>query len=69
MDEPRCVPRTCEDPGKAVAEGGMVILDGPDGVAVTMTVDAAESTADSLREAARLARRMGSDSAQDDELP
>lgn len=45
-----------EEAGRATAENGVVILDGPDGVAVTMTADAAEQTADSLHEAARQAR-------------
>ena len=45
-----------EDAGKATADSGVVILEGPDGVAVTMTPDAASRTADSLHEAARQAR-------------
>ena len=44
------------DAGRATAENGVVLLDGPDGVAVTMTADAAARTADSLLEAARQAR-------------
>lgn len=36
------IPET--EPGTAVAEGGMVLLDGPDGVAVAMTPDAAAET-------------------------
>ncbi|RCW71428.1 hypothetical protein [Pseudorhodoferax soli] len=54
-DEPRFL-KPCTDPGQASAENGVVILDGPDGVAVTMTADAAEQTADSLRAAAMQAR-------------
>ena len=42
--------------GQAVAEEGLVVLDGPDGVAVTMTPDAAEMTARSLIAAAEEAR-------------
>ncbi len=42
--------------GTAAAEQGVVMLDGPDGVAVTMTPEAAEQTADSLRRAADEAR-------------
>ena len=42
-----------EDAGTAVAEGGVVILNGPDGVAVTMTAAAAVQTADSLHRAAK----------------
>ena len=43
------------EPGIATAEDGLVILDGPDGVAVTMTSDAAARTGQSLIAAARLA--------------
>jgi hypothetical protein len=49
-DKPR------EDAGRASAEDGVVILDGPDGVAVTMTPEAAALTAESLQAAAQLAR-------------
>lgn len=59
MTDRRHVLKPCEDPGKATAEGGLVILDGPDGVAVTMTADAADGTADSLRAAAQQARAGG----------
>jgi osmotically-inducible protein OsmY len=45
-----------EDAGRATAENGVVILDGPDGVAVTMTPDAATRTAESLQAAATAAR-------------
>lgn len=38
--------------GKAVAEGGLVLLDGPDGVAVAMTPQAARNTANELMAAA-----------------
>ena len=51
------VPKPREDAGKATAENGVVILDGPDGVAVTMTADAALQTADSLHAAAEQARK------------
>jgi hypothetical protein len=43
-------------PGEANAEQGHVVLDGPDGVAITMTPAAAEGTAQNLIEAARKAR-------------
>ena len=46
-----------EDAGVATAIDGVVVLDGPDGVAVTMTADAATRTADSLHAAANDARR------------
>ena len=45
-------------PGTASAEDGFVVLDGPDGVAVTMTPDAAEQTGRSLIEAAQIADRQ-----------
>jgi hypothetical protein len=45
------------DPGVATAVDGLVVLDGPDGVAVTMTAEAAALTADSLKAAAEEARR------------
>lgn len=54
--ESRPAPR--EDAGQASAEDGVVMLDGPDGVAVTMTADAAVQTADSLLAAAEMARRQ-----------
>lgn len=45
-------------PGKAHAEEGVVILDGPDGVAVTMTAYSASETGKSLLEAARVAEEQ-----------
>ncbi len=42
--------------GTATAEEGVVFLDGPDGVAVTMTADAAEATGRALIRAADQAR-------------
>lgn len=53
---PHLKPR--EDAGHATAEDGLVFLDGPDGVAVTMTAQAAALTAESLRSAAELAHRQ-----------
>lgn len=47
-----------EEPGQAVAEDGVVVLDGPDGVAVAMTPYAADGTAQSLSTAAAEARRQ-----------
>lgn len=49
---PAAVPQPQTVPGMATAEDGVVILDGPDGVAVTMTADAAARTGLSLIEAA-----------------
>ncbi|MGL3821905.1 hypothetical protein [Sphingopyxis sp. R3-92] len=45
--------------GVATAEDGMVVLDGPDGVAVTMTAAAARGTGESLIEAAGRAEEQG----------
>lgn len=44
--------------GTATAEAGLVVLDGPDGVAVTMTAAAARGTGQSLLDAAALAERQ-----------
>ncbi len=41
-------------PGKASVAEGLVLLDGPNGVAVTMTAYAASETGKSLIEAARM---------------
>ena len=56
MTEARQAPE--QKAGQAVAEQGNVLLDGPDGVAVTMTPDAADGTADSLHAAASKARHQ-----------
>ncbi|MDV3456454.1 hypothetical protein RZN05_05620 [Sphingomonas sp. HF-S4] len=40
------------EPGVATAEQGLVLLDGPDGVAISMTPEAAEGTGRSLIAAA-----------------
>jgi hypothetical protein len=45
-----------DEAGEAYAEAGQVMLDGPDGVAISMTPDAAEKTAHSLLRAASDAR-------------
>ena len=45
-------------PGSASAEQGQVMLDGPDGTALTMTPEAAIGTAWSLIQAAEAARRQ-----------
>lgn len=44
-------------PGVANAENGMVVLDGPNGIALTMTADAATKTGESLIAAAEKARQ------------
>jgi hypothetical protein len=53
--------------GRAVAEEGQVLLDGPDGVAIAMTPDAAEETAASLLAAAKEARRQAPAKSADEE--
>jgi len=58
MNEEPHPAETEEDPGVANAEQGQVVLDGPDGVAVTMTPDAATETGQSLIAAAEAARRQ-----------
>ena len=40
------------EPSKVAAEDGLVFVDGPDGVAVTMTPEAAEETSQRLLQAA-----------------
>lgn len=47
-----------EQPGLASAEAGQVLLDGPDGVAVSMTPDCAEETGRRLIDAAEQARQQ-----------
>lgn len=48
-----------DKPGDAVAESGQVLLDGPEGIAVSMTPAAAEETGRRLIAAAREAREQG----------
>ena len=50
------------EPGVASAEQGLVILDGPDGIAKTMTADAAARTGQSLIDAAAAAELQKSGS-------
>ena len=46
------------EPGVATAEDGHVVLDGPDGVALTLTPEAALTTAQRLVEASEEALRQ-----------
>lgn len=50
--------RIHKKPGQANAENGEVMLDGPDGVAVSMTAEAARQTSKSLSDAADDADRQ-----------
>lgn len=45
-------------PGKATAEAGKVFLDGPDGIAITLTPEAADRTGQALIRAAAEAREQ-----------
>lgn len=58
MTQSSSVPQTQTEPGIAAAENGVVILDGPDGVAVTMTAWAAAQTGQSLLSAAQVAEHQ-----------
>ncbi|MEJ5976694.1 hypothetical protein WG901_08615 [Novosphingobium sp. PS1R-30] len=60
MPDP-AVPQPHSEPGYAVAEEGLVILEGPGALAVTMTADAASRTGQSLLDAAVAARSQRSD--------
>lgn len=51
------------EPGIASAEDGLVMLDGPDGVAITLTAAAAAQTGQSLIDAAKMAKRQMADKA------
>ncbi|MBT2133638.1 hypothetical protein KK137_04760 [Croceibacterium sp. LX-88] len=53
------------EPGVASAENGLVVLDGPDGVAITMTAIAAAGTGHSLIAAAEAAERQIADKDDD----
>ena len=44
--------------GRAVAEQGVVLLEGPDGIAISLTPEAAQDTGESLIAAAEAARRQ-----------
>jgi hypothetical protein len=48
-------------PGVASAEEGLVVLDGPYGIAITMTAGAAAGTGQSLIAAAEIAERQLAD--------
>jgi len=54
-DNPATQPLT--EPAQASAEDGLVIMDGPDGFAVTLTPEAARITGQRLIEAGNIAHR------------
>jgi hypothetical protein len=61
MTELSNTPQPLTEPVVASAEDGLVILDGPDGIAITMTPDAAQKTGISLISAAELAEQQIAD--------
>lgn len=64
MNDP-AMPQPQTQPGYASAEDGFVVLDGPDGIAVTMTPEAAARTGQSLISAAAIASEQVADRAPD----
>lgn len=66
MTSSAALPQTL--PGVASAEDGLVILDGPAGIAVTMTAEAAAETGNSLISAAEIAQRQLADKAGRDDV-
>jgi len=61
MSDPRTT-QPFDSPGVASVEEGHVVLDGPDGIAITLTIEAARQTGESLVAAADAAARQASDS-------
>ena len=59
-------PQAEDQPGIASAEDGLVVLDGPNGVAVTMTPAAAAQTGHNLISAAQTAEEQIADRSQRD---
>lgn len=55
------LPEYYAQPSNVAAEGGAIIIDGPDGVAVTMSPDAAEETARRMMVAVAQARGQSPD--------
>ena len=64
MRSPPPIAGTQTRPGIASAEAGLVLLDGPDGIAMTMTAYAASETGKSLIEAAQRAEHWTDPEAQ-----
>lgn len=58
MDDTHATPHLYRTGGIATAEKGCVLLDGPDGIAIALTPDAAHETGASLIAAARIAREQ-----------
>lgn len=62
-------PEALTEPGRAMAVEGDVVQLGPDGVAVSMTPDAADETAEALVEAAAEAREQAPEAVDDQSEP
>jgi len=56
-------------PAEAIAEQGVVLLDGPQGAVVALTPEAAVATSENLRRAALLAAIQRSETAPSDPVP
>ncbi|MFV3131967.1 hypothetical protein [Niveispirillum sp. KHB5.9] len=65
MSAPSAIPQPRTEPGIASAEDGLVILDGPNGLAATMTADAAAQTGRNLISAAEVAKQQMAAKAED----
>lgn len=52
MTTPFNLSQPCDEPGIATADSGLVLMDGPDGVALTLTPKAAALTGQNLINAA-----------------
>lgn len=68
MNEPAAIPQPESVPGVASAEDGLVVLDGPAGVAITMTAHAATQTGHSLISAAKAAEQQIATRAKTDDI-
>lgn len=68
MTVPSAIPQPETLPGVASAEEGLVVLDGPAGVAVTMTANAAAQTGHSLISAAKAAEQQITDKADKNDV-
>ena len=68
MPQPPAVTQPQTEPGIASAEDGLVVLDGPNGIAVTMTPRAAAQTGHNLVAAAEIAARQLADKAERDDV-
>ncbi|UZW57437.1 hypothetical protein NUH86_17780 [Sphingobium sp. JS3065] len=67
MTEPFPIFQPHAEPGVATAEDGVVLLDGPNGMALTLTPYAAAQTGRNLIAAAEIAQRQnGSSGSRDD---